>query len=902
MHARMSRKVIAGLCLALLLGAPLQRVKAESTAADAEAVKRLEQQALEEQRLRDEVKVQSQAHLDAGKRLYKAFEYKAAQVELLRSVNLDQSNEEARQLLVEVNNILNKRQDRIQSAVQALAQSQRVAIQERLVTLDNRIDWGNRYVSQAQESPDLTTAERIRKYQQALDAFERARELIKWMPVGVNVAEQQHQAERMIGEVRKSIKALEVQLAEEDKQKAMELSNARATVEREQEQRRVAVQLDEVKALFEIGEYERAEMLAGRILESDPTNAAAHAIQITARDRKHIKKAKWIEEEYHEQFKRQMELADRNVIPHEAYLIYPDNWAEIAQRTGHSGRTRTDEPWKMDIMRKLSRRVSFEFVDTPLQEALTFLQTLSKVNIILDPRAAAGGASQIKITLRVTDMDMETALKWILRLAELDYDLRGQAIYISTRANLATNVELEIYDIRDLTGTPTDFPAPRIELSTASQGGAAGVNFVQPTTGPTLTAPDMAQLIRERLLPADFSDASTSIEEQGGKLVVMQRPEVHGKIRRILQSFRETQAVQVLTQVRFIDTVDGFLEQIGVHFTGLDGTGTGLPNPYGANNPYLPGDNAHSLYPNGGGPAGIAPGYPVWNQFTTKGGPLIHPRLDPNFPNNDNINDPNGMATGFRKQYGAGQLLQAVTQNLVNVIQNGPLGSSLGNANVSAQGLVMQFRFLHSIQANMVLQAVRKDQTNDVLVATKLMQFNNQRSHILVATQQSYIYDYDVSGDMWDPVIRALTTGVVLEIKPTVSHDRKYITLDLRPGVADFIRFRRLGTPAETAQGDEAGQSVGLGLLSALYLPIDLPQIELRFVATTVTVPDSGTLLFSGLINDHKLDGKTGVPFFSDLPVIGRIFGTNIKQRERRNLLIMVNSRVVLFDEEEEKL
>jgi tetratricopeptide (TPR) repeat protein len=803
-------------------------------------------------------------------------------------------------LLVEVNGVLNKRQDRIQSAVQSLAQSQRVAIQERLVTLDNRLDWGNRFVSQALENPDLTTAERIRKYQQALDAFERARELIKWMPVGVNVAEQQHQAERMIGEVRKSVKAMEVQFAEEDKQKAMELSTARATVEREQEQRRVAVQLDEVKALFEIGEYERAELLAGRILETDPSNAEAHAIQVTARDRKHIRKAQWVQEEYAEQFKRQMELADKNVIPHEAYLIYPDNWPEIAQRTGGMGRTRTDEPWKMDILRKLSRRVSFEFVDTPLQEALTFLQTLSKVNIILDPRAADGGAGQIKVTLRVTDMDMETALKWILRLAELEYDLRGQAIYISSRANLATNVELEIYDIRDLTGTPTDFPSPRIELSRPDSGGG-GVNFMEPTGGAKISAVDMAELIRDRLIPGDFGDASTSIEDVGGKLVVMQRPEVHGKIRRILQSFRETQAVQVLTQVRFIDTVDGFLERIGVHFAGLDGAGAGIATPYGAHNPYAAGDNAHSLYPNGGGPGGGA--YTTLNQFSRKGGPLVNPRMDPNFPNNETAN---GMATGFRKQFGASQLLQAVTQNLVNVIQNGPLGAALGNANVAGQGLVMQFRFLHSIQANMVLQAVRKDQTNDVLLATKLMQSNNQRSHILVANQQSYIYDYDVSGDMFDPVIRALTTGTVLEIRPTVSHDRRYITLELRPGVADFIRFRRIGSTADAQQdpgpgeADDPFQAVARG--GGLYLPIDLPQIELRFVATTVTVPDSGTLLFSGLINDHKLDGKTGVPFFSDLPVIGRIFGTNIKQRERRNLLVMVNSRVVLFDEEEEKL
>jgi Flp pilus assembly protein TadD len=279
--------------------------------------------------------LQAQDHLEAAKRLYKAFEYKAAQAELLRAVNLNQKDEKARELLVEVNDVLNKRQDRIQSAVQSLARSQQVAIQERMVTLDNRLDWGNRYVASAQEDPELTLAERIRRYQQAQDAFERARELVKWMPVGVDVSEQQHEAERMIKEVIHARRDLEVQLAEEDKQSAMELSISRATQEREREQRRVAVQLDEAKALFEVGEYERAEAVAGKILETDPTNAEAHALQVTADDRKHIKKAKWLEEEYNEQFQRQKELADNNLIPHEDYLVYPDNWAEIAQRTGH---------------------------------------------------------------------------------------------------------------------------------------------------------------------------------------------------------------------------------------------------------------------------------------------------------------------------------------------------------------------------------------------------------------------------------------------------------------------------------------------------------------------------------------------------------------------------------------
>jgi hypothetical protein len=153
--------------------------------------------------------------------------------------------------------------------------------------------------------------------------------------------------------------------------------------------------------------------------------------------------------------------------------------------------------------RKIARKVSIEFVDTPLQEALTFLQTVSKVGIILDPRAATKVAGR-KINLRVTEMLLDEVLDKICKEAGLAWDTRGP-VYISTPEALQTSVELAIYDVKDL-------------------GAAEG-------------APDLAQKIRE-LKPDLWKDASVSIEEQGGKLVVMQRPEVHKEIQAYLEGLR----------------------------------------------------------------------------------------------------------------------------------------------------------------------------------------------------------------------------------------------------------------------------------------------------------------------------------------------------------------------------
>ena len=886
--------------------------------ADSKATQLLEEQAKADKKMREELSAQSNAHLDAGKKLFAAFDYEAAKQEVELAVQLDRSNDEARKLLIRLNDILGVRRDRIRSAVAQLYGEHKVAVQERLVELDNRIDWGKRYVTQAQTDPDLSLTDRIRHYEQALSAFERAQELIKWMPVEVSTDEQANEVARLISETRRAIKSAQVRLKQVDTEAAVALINERKISEKRHQEQKINTLVDQAGALYEGGSYEAAMDLANKILELDPTNAEAHTIIATSRENYHRAKREWIDEEYREQFTNNRERAERMNVPHKDYLIYPADWREISRRSSAETRARTEEPWKQEVRKKLSRRVSFEFVDTPLEEAIQFLNAMTKVNIILDPKVTAEGGNKTPITLRVQDMEMEQALKWILRLAELEFDLRNQAVYITKAANLQSNVELEIYDVRDLTTEIQDFPGPRIDLGAQAQAGQAANPFETRPVGATLGAQDLQALIKDRLLPTEFTDPTTSIEEQGGKLVVMQRPEIHDKIRQLLKSFRETQTLQVLTQVRFIDVTDGFLETIGIHFTGLDSAVSDPGVPNAAVDP-LHQPSVQGLFPLGGGP-GLAPPLPTDTQpspanqfqnfiprppfYNSNPGPqpasILRPRLDPNFPNQGNATTGPALApVGIRRQwfekwFGSPVLAQGLTQNL---LRSNPLASALGQSISTSpqQGALFQFRFLQSVQANAVLQAVRKDQTADQLLAPKLMQFNNQRAHILVAQQRSYIREYDVSGAVFDPVIGTLLVGTVLELRPTVSNDRRYITMDVHPGTAIEV------TPPQILFITNAGNDVNRGG-GTINLPIELPNLELRSINTTVTVPDNGTMLFSGLISDQKFDQKSGVPLLSDLPIIGRFFSTNNKERVRRNLLVLINSRVILFDEEEAKL
>ncbi|MBE7462593.1 MAG: hypothetical protein HS116_03765 [Planctomycetes bacterium] len=82
--------------------------------------------------------------------------------------------------------------------------------------------------------------------------------------------------------------------------------------------------------------------------------------------------------------------------------------------------------WVNEIRKNMRRKVDFEFVDTPLSEAVGFLQSLTKTTIVIDPALANAAA----VTLKVTDMRIDLALEWIAKLSEGETELRDGAYYL----------------------------------------------------------------------------------------------------------------------------------------------------------------------------------------------------------------------------------------------------------------------------------------------------------------------------------------------------------------------------------------------------------------------------------------------------------------------------------------
>jgi len=78
------------------------------------------------------------------------------------------------------------------------------------------------------------------------------------------------------------------------------------------------------------------------------------------------------------------------------------------------------------IQKKLQRNVSFEFADTPFPEAINFLNSLTKISVVVDPAIDPN----LSLSLRVQDITMEDALLWIMRLTGTRYMLRDDALFL----------------------------------------------------------------------------------------------------------------------------------------------------------------------------------------------------------------------------------------------------------------------------------------------------------------------------------------------------------------------------------------------------------------------------------------------------------------------------------------
>jgi type II secretory pathway component GspD/PulD (secretin) len=133
-----------------------------------------------------------------------------------------------------------------------------------------------------------------------------------------------------------------------------------------------------------------------------------------------------------------------------------------------------------------------------------------------------------------------------------------------------------------------------------------------------------------------------------------------------------------------------------------------------------------------------------------------------------------------------------------------------------------------------------------------------------------------------NPVIGTVHDGVALDVRPVVDSELKFITMELRPTVMTLL----LPIPTFTT-------TLGVGQ----PISIQLPEVNLQRVRTTVTMPDGGTMMLGGMRLVERQNIRSGVPVLQDIPGLSFLFSRQGTSLQNRKILILIRARIVIMDE-----
>jgi general secretion pathway protein D len=225
-------------------------------------------------------------------------------------------------------------------------------------------------------------------------------------------------------------------------------------------------------------------------------------------------------------------------------------------------------------------------------------------------------------------------------------------------------------------------------------------------------------------------------------------------------------------------------------------------------------------------------------------------------------------------------------------------------------------------QFQLVIRALNQKKGIDLLSAPKITTKSGQRAVIEIVREFRYptqftepkvpdVQSHGTSNSTTTtialPVVGPSTpsnfetrnTGVTLEVEPIVGPDGVTIDLNLVPQVVEFEGFINYGSPIKTVNPALLGFSPStlLGMTTeAITLTdnvINQPVFSTRKVTTNVSVWNGQTVVLGGLMREDVQKVEDRTPIVGDIPLVGRLFRTNVDQHIKRNLIIFVTARLV---------
>jgi type II secretory pathway component GspD/PulD (secretin) len=209
------------------------------------------------------------------------------------------------------------------------------------------------------------------------------------------------------------------------------------------------------------------------------------------------------------------------------------------------GGTETNDPRKAEVVNKLNTmRVSVDFTNQTLEEAISFLRDFTGINIVVDAEVYKNQSEdQLKVTLKVKDLLLKSVLKLMLSSRELTAMYKEGVVLVVPKGKIDKAVTLQLYDVRDLLVKIQDFAGPKVELVSPQKGGGGpltGATFTLEEPRSTITEEFITDMVKQNTGDKSWDEnPNASITLTNGVLVVSQSKRVHEEIKRFVNLLRQ---------------------------------------------------------------------------------------------------------------------------------------------------------------------------------------------------------------------------------------------------------------------------------------------------------------------------------------------------------------------------
>ena len=661
-------------------------------------------------------------------------------------------------------------------------------------------------------------------------------------------------------------------------------TNPAGTLANTKDVEEVRLLLYKAEGFANAGDFDKASMVYDDVLRVDPTNKAARrGLETVSNYKADYYRAA------HDQARAEMlgqvdGSWELRVRPSDDLV---DELAPSIQATSPSAL----------ISNKLSRLIIpvLDFEGVKIQEALDFLRQQSVdldtietdpakkgVNFVLDlggPQSdLARRILETPINIQLRNVPLSQALQYIADMTRTSYAPQEWAVVIRPAGAASTDMIARTYHV------PPDF----LSTGGSAAGGAGTIDpfaDVKPQEGILAKRLDAVELLKQLGVPFP-EGSSANYNALDSTLRVTNTVENLAMVDQAVEQVSNTAPTMVMVQVRMIKTQERTLKELGFDWLLDDFSlgGTGL----------TPGTTAVHLIGGAQNPANLA-------DFALAPGSIYQHAIT------------SGNRSGSEVITG-----NAIDDRILQQQQGFAPSAS------RAPGILRANAILNNTNLSMLMRGLSQKTGVDLVVSPSTVTRSGQQSTVEVVREFIYPTEYEPpelpnsignnddvnlnTGEVFVqpsliPITPATPTsfemekvGVVLDVLPTVSADRHYIDLALKPSITDFDGFINYGTPITSPANTGALGLTTINSAARVVLTdnqILAPVFSKMQMDTNLTIADGHTIVVGGLIQEkvQKVEDQTKI--LGDIPVVGRFFKNEITAPVRTAIVFLVTVKVL---------